>query len=167
MKLRPRPTVLATLAVSAVLWAAGLRPANVWAADDPFFGLWKLNLAKSRYSPGPPPQNQTYQFEPSGTDGVKFTARGVDARGNPILIEYIGNYEGREFPVRGNRNSSSVVLKRVDPRTVEGENRQGGRVIRSFRRVVSEDGNTMTVTEKGTDVNGVVSENVAVYDRQE
>jgi hypothetical protein len=149
------------LAVVASLWAAGL-----WAADDPFFGTWRLNLAKSRYNPGPPPQNQTYTFEPSGANGVKFTAQGVDARGNPIHIEYTGSFDGKEFPVQGNRNSNGVVLQRVDLNTVEGENRQGGKVIRRFRRVVSPDGMTMTVTEKGTDVNGIVSENVAVYDRQ-
>jgi hypothetical protein len=90
----------------------------------------------------------------------------VDARGNPIHIEYTGSFDGKEFPVQGNRNSNGVVLQRVDLNTVEGENRQGGKVIRRFRRVVSPDGMTMTVTEKGTDVNGIVSENVAVYDRQ-
>ena len=159
MKPRPRTMLWALLAVN--LWAAGLG-----AADDPFFGTWRLNLAKSKYSPGPPPQNQTYTFEPSGANGVKFTAAGVDARGNPIHIEYTGSFDGKEFPVRGNRNSNMVVLKRIDLYTVEGENRQGGKVIRRFRRVVSRDGKTMTVTEKGTDVNGVVSENVAVYDRE-
>jgi len=173
MKQRPRTAVLATLAAAASLSAAGLwalQGAPPGAAEDPidpFLGTWKLNLAQSRYNPGPPPQSQTYTFEPSGTDGVKFTAAGVDARGNPIHIEYTGSFDGKEFPVRGNRNSNRVVLQRVDLYTVEGENRQGGKVIRRFRRAVTQDGQTMTVTEKGTDVNGVVSENVAVYDRQE
>ena len=137
------------------------------AAGDPFLGTWKLNLEKSRYNPGPPPQHQTYTFEPADANGVKFTAAGVDARGNPIHIEYTGHFDGKEFPVRGNRNSSRVVLQRIDLYTVEGENRQDGKVIRRFRRTVTPDGKTMTVMEKGTDVNGVVSENVVVYDRQE
>jgi hypothetical protein len=29
------------------------------AADNPFVGTWKLNVAKSKFSPGPPPQSQT------------------------------------------------------------------------------------------------------------
>ena len=66
----------------------------------------------------------------------------------------------------GNHNSNRVVLQRIDLYTVEGENRQAGKVIRRFRRVVSPDGKTLTVTETGTDVNGIVSENVAIYDRQ-
>lgn len=167
MQLGPRATLVAILAVAASLWVAGLGAASLRAVDDPFLGTWKLNLAKSKYRPGPPPQNQTYTFEPSGANGVKFTAAGADARGNPIHIEYTGRYDGKEFPVRGNRNSNMVVLKRIDLYTVEGENRQGGKVIRRFRRVVSRDGKTLTVTEKGTDVNGVISDNVVVYDRQE
>ena len=49
-------------------------PAGLRAADAPFVGTWKLNVAKSKYNPGPPPKSQTYQFEPSGANGVKFTA---------------------------------------------------------------------------------------------
>ena len=27
------------------------------AADDPLMGTWKLNLAKSKFQPGPPPKS--------------------------------------------------------------------------------------------------------------
>jgi len=27
--------------------------------SDPFLGVWQLNVAKSKYSPGPPPKSQT------------------------------------------------------------------------------------------------------------
>jgi len=33
-------------------------PKAVAAADDPIVGTWKLNVAKSRFSPGPPMQSQ-------------------------------------------------------------------------------------------------------------
>jgi hypothetical protein len=35
-------------------------------ASDPRIGTWKLNAAKSKYSPGPPPKSQTLKIEPSG-----------------------------------------------------------------------------------------------------
>lgn len=136
------------------------------AADDPFVGTWKLNHAKSKYSPGPPPKSQTYKYESSGANGVKFTAEGVDARGNPIHIEYTANFDGKDYPVIGNPNSDALFLKRMDAYTVEGANKKAGKVIRTFRRAVSKDGKTLTVTEKGTDVNGQVSNNVVVYDKQ-
>ena len=149
-----------SLALALVVVSAG------WSADDPFVGTWRLNHVKSKYNPGPPPKSQTYKYEPSGPNGVKFTATGVDARGNPIHIEFTANFDGKDYPVAGNRNSDVLWLKRIDPYTVEGANKKAGKVIRSFRRVVSKDGKTLTVTEKGTDVNGVVSDNVVVYDRQ-
>ena len=29
------------------------------SGSDPFLGVWQLNVAKSKYSPGPPPKSQT------------------------------------------------------------------------------------------------------------
>ena len=49
------------------------------AASDPFVGTWKLNVAKSKFSPGPPLQSQTVtigadnKVEVSGTDGTGQT----------------------------------------------------------------------------------------------
>ncbi len=31
-------------------------PATGWTADSPFVGTWKVIVAKSTYSPGPPPE---------------------------------------------------------------------------------------------------------------
>jgi hypothetical protein len=46
-------------------------------------GKWKLNLAKSAYSPGPPPRSQTLTFEGVGQD-LKDIVEGIDAEGKPI-----------------------------------------------------------------------------------
>ena len=46
-----------TIVVGAgVLIAAVLATAQ---SKDPFVGTWRLNVAKSKYSPGPPPKSQT------------------------------------------------------------------------------------------------------------
>jgi hypothetical protein len=42
-----------------------------------FTGTWKINVAKSTFSPGPPPKSQTVTFAPSG----KCTVEGLDAEG--------------------------------------------------------------------------------------
>ena len=141
-------------------------PAVLLAADDPFVGTWKLNLAKCKYNPGPPPKSQTYKFEPSGANGVKFTAEGVDARGNRIHREYTANYDGKDNPVTGNPDADSVSLKRVDAYTVEGAQKLAGKLVRTFRRAVSKDGKTVTVTEKGMNSHGQAYNNLVVYDRQ-
>jgi hypothetical protein len=43
---------------------------------------WKLNLAKSKFSPGPPPRSQTLSYQAEG-QGMKATNEGIDAQGNP------------------------------------------------------------------------------------
>jgi len=40
-------------------------------ASDPRIGTWKLNVAKSKYSPGPAPQSLTVKVEPSAQGGRK------------------------------------------------------------------------------------------------
>jgi hypothetical protein len=50
------------------------------AADDPLVGTWKLNLAKSKFSPPPPPQDTTIKYEPDGANGIKVTAEITDAQ---------------------------------------------------------------------------------------
>jgi len=49
---------------------------TVAIAADKNVGTWKLNLAKSKYSPGPAPKSQTLKIEAWGDDGVKYTADG-------------------------------------------------------------------------------------------
>lgn len=139
---------------------------SVFAADDPFVGTWKLNLAKSKYSPGPPPKSNTYKFEAAGANGVKLTADGVGSRGEPNHREYTANYDGKDYPVTGNPDADTVSVKRINAYTVEGTQKKDGKLVRTFRRAVSPDGKTLTVTEKLTSADGKVSNNISVYDRQ-
>ena len=55
-----------------VLLAVSVR---VKAADDPLVGTWKLNLAKSNFSPPPPLHDATIKYEHYGANGIKVTAR--------------------------------------------------------------------------------------------
>ncbi len=50
------PALLATAVVSEI----GL------AQSNPLIGTWKLNLAKSKFIPGPPPRSQTMSFAGKG-----------------------------------------------------------------------------------------------------
>src|SRR5215470_17760684 len=89
--------VVAVLAVCLVV----MSPLSGFTQTDPFIGTWKLNLAKSKYSPGPSPKSQTVTHEAVG-QGVKFTAKGTDAEGKPIDFQFTANYDGKDYPVTGN-----------------------------------------------------------------
>jgi hypothetical protein len=54
-----RRTTLMLTGMTLLGLAAAVLPQVGFAQTDPFFGVWQLNLAKSRYSPGPPPKSGT------------------------------------------------------------------------------------------------------------
>jgi len=134
-------------------------------AKDRAIGTWKLNLAKSKYDPGPPPQSLTVRYEESGL-GVRVTTEGVDAQGNPTHTEYTANYDGKDSPARGSPDYSSVALKRLDVSTVKVTRKKDGKVVQTVTRVVSKDGKRLTTTTRGTDAKGRRVHNIAVFDRQ-
>jgi hypothetical protein len=149
-----RNVILATLSV-----ALGL------AAADPAIGTWKLNVAKSKYSPGPAPKSATITYEVSG-DGVKRTGETVTADGQTTSFSYTAQYDGKEYPVTGNPNADTIVLKRINDYTSESTLKKGGKFSATARRVVSKDGKTLTLTLKGTNAQGQKVNNVLVYEKQ-
>ena len=156
-------TLGVVLALSALL---GADIANVSAqASDPRIGTWKLNAAKSKYSPGPAPQALTVNVEPSGK-GEKVTTEFVNADGTRTTTEYTANFDGKDYPLTGSQIADTVSLKRSNARTTVRTDKKGGKVAQTLRRVVSKDGKTMTVTTKGTNAQGQAVNNVAVFEKQ-
>jgi hypothetical protein len=153
------------LAFGAVL-TLGLRPMSLSAqATDPASGTWELNLAKSKFSPGPPPKSQTRTFEATGAD-VKYTLKGIDAEGKPTLVRYTAKYDGKDYPVTGSQDFDAISLKHVDAVTAEATLKKGGKVVATTKRVVSKDGKTLTLTTIGTNAKGQAVNNVAVFDKR-
>jgi hypothetical protein len=153
--------VVAILAVCLVV----LSSLSGFAQTDPVIGTWKLNLAKSKFSPGPPPQSLTQTFEAVGQD-VKVTSKGMDAEGKPIDTQYTANYDGKDYPVPGNPNWDAISLKRINAYKVEFTLKKAGKVAVTGTSVISKDGKTRTVTTKGVNAKGEKTSSTAVYDKQ-
>ena len=136
----------------------------IWAAD-PVLGKWKLNVEKSRYLPGPAPKSQTRVYA-AEANGVKVTITTVAEDGEAIVVEHPLNYDSKEQPVRGSRQSDAIALQRIDEYTSESIMKHAGKVIGTNRRVVAQDGKTMTITYEGLDSSGRQVKVTAVYDRQ-
>ena len=134
-------------------------------ASDPRIGTWKLNVAKSKYTPGPPPQSQMLKIEPSG-QGEKVTSEVVAADGASTTTVYTANFDGKDYPLTGSPMADMVSLKRIDARTTERTDKKGGTVAQTIRRVVSADGKTMNVTVKGKNAQGQEVSNVVVFEKQ-
>ena len=135
-----------------------------FAAANPTLGIWKLNEAKSKLTPGLP-KNTTVVYEAAG-DNVKVTVDGTDKEGKTAHNEWAGKVDGKDYPVTGDPNSDTRSLKKVDDHTLHLTAKKGGKVTLSGQIVVSADGKTRTVTTKGTDSEGKKFTNISVYDRQ-
>ena len=89
----------------------------VCLADNPNMGTWKLNEAKSKFSPGST-KNNTVVYEAVG-DNVKITVEGIDGNGNPTHSEWTGKFDGKDYAVTGDETSDTRSYKQVNERTLE------------------------------------------------
>ena len=140
--------------------------AGVWAQQDPAVGTWKLNLAKSKYSPGPAPKANTMKIEPYGKGGQMVTTDGANAQGAPTHLEWSGEFDGKDYPLKGSQAADTASAKRIDPNTVEFRGKKGAKVTVTTRGTVSKDGKTTTATTTGRNAKGQRIKNVEVYDKQ-
>ena len=81
-----RVVVLGVVGALGVVLGAGLVCVAA-QASNPRIGTWKLNVEKSKYSPGPAPQSLTMKIEAAG-EGEKATTEGVNAAGTATKTEY-------------------------------------------------------------------------------
>jgi hypothetical protein len=135
------------------------------AAADQHSGTWKMNPAKSTYSPGPAPKSNSVKID-ADVDSIKLTADGIDAAGNPTHVEYTARFDGKDYPVIGVPNADTVTVQRIDPNTVRSTLKKADQVVMTVTSVLSKDGKTRTSTFKGKDAQGADVSNVVVYDKE-
>jgi len=162
-----RPFNRAALAAAAVyLGLAVVTVVPVLTQADPQVGVWKLNVAKSKYSPGPVPTSATTTIEAVGK-GTKVSVDQTMPDGSKRQWSVTADYDGKDMPVAGNNPDADTIARtRVNASTVRTVSKKGGKVTTTQTSAVSADGKTRTVTTKGVNAKGQTVNNVAVYDRQ-
>ena len=153
---------------AAVMWLglAAVIVVPVLAQADPQVGVWKLNVAKSKYSPGPVPTSATTTIEAVGK-GTKVSVDQTMPDGSKRQWSVTADYDGKDTPVVGNNPDADTIARtRVNASTVRTVSKKGGKVTTTQTSAVSADGKTRTVTTKGVNAKGQTVNNVAIYDRQ-
>lgn len=130
--------------------------------NDPVIGTWQLNVAKSKYTPGPGPKSEMRTYAANGD----ASAKGVDASGKATSSQWTIIYDGKDRPLTGSPDADMLSLKRIDPNHVEFTQKRGGKVAMTGTRTISPDGKVMTIVTKGTDAKGQTVNNVEVFDRR-
>ena len=150
-----------TAAAFAALLFAGTTSAQ---SKDPVVGKWNMNIAKSKFSPGPAPKSAAIVFSASGADGVKAVFDGVTDTGDKVHWEYTGNHDGKDYPMTGNAEGDMISLKRINANSVETTYKLTGMVRVTNVRTVSADGMSLTVTPTGTNAQGQNVDNTLLFE---
>ena len=132
-------------------------------AANPQIGTWKLNEAKSKMPAGMG-KNTTVTYTEE-KDKIKVTVEGVDKDGKPTHSVWVGKFDGKAYPLKGNLSYNSVAYKMVNDRTNDITTMKDGKKVWNGRITVSADGKSRTVTINGTDAKGKKFTGKAVYDR--
>ena len=132
-------------------------------AANPHLGTWKLNEAKSKLAPEMGKNTMvTYTEE---KDKIKVTVEGVDKDGKPTHSVWVGKFDGKAYPSKGNLSWNSAAYKVVNDRTNEITTMKDGKTMWTGKITVSADGKSRTVTINGTDAQGKKFKGKAVYDK--
>jgi hypothetical protein len=147
--------------------AVATLPERGLAQSDPLTGIWQLNVAKSKYSPGPGPKSGTLNIQGDGQNR-KLTAVGIDAAGNAAQVVVMSELieDGKPHPVTGFAEADVSTYTRVDAHTIKVTRLKDGKVVQTATWVISQDGKTLNTNMTGTDANGREVSNTQFFEKQ-
>jgi hypothetical protein len=117
------------------------------AADPPYAGTWRLNLAKSDFG------ETTVTYEQTASGEMQFKAMGQS---------YKFQMDGKDYP---SLFGGTSAWKQIDGTTWEIAIKQNGKLINTVRTTLSADGKRLTTNEKGPKPTGGTFERTTVYAR--
>jgi hypothetical protein len=133
------------------------------AQSSPLVGSWKINIANSKFDPGPPPQSQTRTWDAAGMQSVT----GVGATGKSMSYGYPFKGDGKEYPTVGPvpNTADMVSTKKIGANTYEANFTKAGKHVETATFKVSNGGKTLTIHAKGATDAGPF-DNLSVWDKQ-
>jgi len=109
-----------------LVFVAMVFPSIAWClAADLHMGTWRLNEARSKLDPRAG-TNSVVVYSWAG-DKVKIVVDGVDKDGQPTHNEWIGKFDGKDYPVLGDPTSDTRAYSKVDEHTLELTVKKAGR----------------------------------------
>jgi hypothetical protein len=157
-------TLLAAVAVLALATGAAAQ-----SKDDPSLGTWRLNVAKSTFTPGPPIKGDTRSYEVNDDGWLIVTTETIQPDGRHTGVRFAARFDGRAYPQIG-RFAPTVTLityEPVDKLTLKYTQRDAsGKIVSTNTRTVSADGKTMSIEQRSMDANGRPVVNVELFERR-
>jgi hypothetical protein len=154
----------ARVAIAALL-AATLVPV-LRAGNDPWLGTWEQVLPAPRPFEAPRYKRVTLRIEP-WEDGLRVTYDMVRVRGGIEHLEWIGRFDGRDYPVQGVDYVLTNAYQRLGERSYQILLKVDGRPAATATAVVSDDAQTLSVATEQRGAGGETTRSTTVYRRRD
>jgi hypothetical protein len=140
--------------------------AFVLSAASPILGTWKMNVAKSKFNPGPGPKGGTVVYTQEG-DWIILKSDVIGADGKPVSRSNRYKLDGKEYPYEGPLiTKGTIAVKKIDDHRTESVIKGANGNVVKVQTVISKDGKTRTQTSTGTNSEGQKTNNTVIYEKQ-
>ena len=150
----------------AALTALFCATASCLLAQSPSVGTWKLNVAKSKYIPGPAPKSMTRTVESAG-DKVKYTFQGGAANGSRVSYTFTVAFDGKDYPITGTAapaGADSISITRSPDGSSEAVLKKSGKPV-LISKVKASDATSTTIIQTSAPGAGSTNDTI-VYEKQ-
>ena len=134
-------------------------------SQEPWFGTWKLNLAKSTADRDARYKRGTTKIE-AWQDGLKVSYDLVGVRGGVTHMEWTGKFDGRDYPVQGVDYVLTNAYSRIDDHSYQITIKIDGVLTATAKVVISPDGKTLTTSTTGNNAQGKSVTTTTIYERE-
>lgn len=147
----------------SILTLVLLGTATLFAAD-PYVGTWKFNPDKSlSTTSGPPPKEVMIVIEEQG-DGLYVALTGTAANGSKMVNRFSGQMGGTMKMIES--PYQTISAKSIAPNIRELTYVVGGKEVLWQQAILSADGKTMCLINRGVNPQGAFSEAIQVFEKQ-
>ncbi len=141
------------------------------SVQGPWLGVWKLNVAKSQYQVGKPPEGteRTYAMTATGADTFDIVIDSKSPEGKPTMHMELrgGKFDGKGYKDVGNPVAEFNAFRLIDKRSYDFvETTHDGKQVMKVTVEISADGKTRTSHQEGAGPDGKPIRNTAVWDKQ-
>lgn len=150
--------------IASLILLATMLVAGTAFAADPIIGTWKLNVEKSKFSPGHELKAATRIYsEADGVYTLEQKLTGADGKETSYTVTY---RDGKDLKQSGAGPADTTHAKKISANTWDFELKKDGKVVGHVHRVVSADGKRVTVHNTGAQINGGTGDDTLVFDKQ-
>jgi len=135
------------IAAALAACAAIMTPAAATSCDDPFVGVWQLDLKNSTFTAGAGVTSKTLIFSEVAA-GMLITEAVVTDEGQTVVYRIPFTYDGAFVAQTANPNYDALAVERVDARTLVSTLKLRGTVVGKARQHIAADGKSMEFTSE-------------------